>query len=65
MRKLGDITTDLEKLYEEMIDGHDMQFHEILAILDYWCRVHRPDAFEFYTEDGSSPVLTYGPRKSE
>lgn len=60
LRPLGEITNDLEQLYEELIDGHDLQFHEILGLLVFWAQVHRPDCFEIFTKDGSSPVLKYG-----
>jgi len=61
IRPMGEITGDLEKLYEEMIDEHDLQLHEILGLLVLWCQVHRPDAIEKYVADGTSPTIFYGP----
>ena len=65
LRPLGDITQDLEPLLFEMVEKHDLQTHEILAIIKGWIDVHYPDANEEYL-DGSSPVLKgikYGPKK--
>ena len=63
LRPLGQITSDLEKLYEELIDEHDLQMHEILGLFYFWCMSHRPGAIERYVEDGSSPIIKYGPRE--
>jgi len=62
MRKLGDIITDLEKLVTEMVDGHDMQWGDILAIVWNYLRVHRPEARENYVE-GGYPEYYYGPKE--
>lgn len=64
MRKLGDITLDLEEILEEMVDSHDLQKGEILALVNVWVDIHRPDAVETY-EDGSSPVFRYGPKEEK
>lgn len=61
IRPLGEITSDLETLYEEMIDDHGLQEHEILGLLHLWIMVHRPDAIERYVADESRPELFYGP----
>jgi hypothetical protein len=60
MRRLGDITQDLEDLVSEMVDDHDLQWGEILNIVHGYLVVHRPDAQEEY-EEGDSPVFYYGP----
>lgn len=60
MRPLGDIISDLENLTEEMVDDHDMQWGDILAIVHNYLRVHRPDAQEEY-EEGTNPLYYYGP----
>lgn len=36
LRPLGNITSDLEKLLEELVDEHDLQTGEILALIYYW-----------------------------
>ncbi len=59
MRKLGDITLDLEELLEEMIDEHELQKGEVLGLVQAWIDIHRPDAIEEY-EDGTRPVFIYG-----
>lgn len=61
LRPLGSITSDLEKLLEELVDEHDLQTGEILALVYAWIQIHRPGANEEYL-DGSSPVFKYGPK---
>lgn len=63
MRPYGDILLDLETLYNEMIDDHEVQFADLIGHLDYHVKVHRPDCIEIYEEDGSSPELKYGPKE--
>lgn len=65
IRPLGEITADLEKLYEEMVDDHDLQEHEVLGLLHLWFMVHRPEAIEQYVSDGSRPELFYGPTRTK
>lgn len=62
LRPLGNITDDMEELLYELMDEHGLQFHEVIGIVYAWTQVHYPSAFEVY-EDGSSPILTYGPKK--
>ena len=59
MRPLGDITLDMEVLLNEIIDDHDLQLGEILALIKVWVEIHAPGAIEEY-EDGSNPVYYYG-----
>jgi hypothetical protein len=63
MRPLGKITEDLEPLLFEMVINHKLQCHEILGIVYLWVQVHAPGAIEVY-QDGSNPVLKYGPKES-
>lgn len=58
LRPLGHITDDMEKLLEEMVDGHDLQLGEILALVNSWVTIHRANAIESYT-DGTTPVFIY------
>jgi len=51
MRRLGDITLDMEQYLEELVDDHDLQRHEILGLIDYWIRYHRPGALEEYVDE--------------
>lgn len=60
LRKLGDITSDLEPLILEMVVDHDLQYHEILGMIYTYLTVHCPEAKEVYTKDGSSPIFYYG-----
>lgn len=57
--KLGDLLLELENILDQMIDGHDLQFGDILNLVHGHLQVHRPDAQEEYT-DGGSPVFYYG-----
>ena len=62
MRRLGDITLDLEVLITEMIDDHDLQWGEILGLVFTNLQIHRPDAQEEY-DAGGSPIFYYGPTR--
>lgn len=62
MRPLGDVSLDLEKVLEEMVDQHDLQMGEILNLVRGWLEIHRPDSREQYL-DNSSPIFYYGPAK--
>lgn len=60
LRPMGDITADLELVLEEMIDGHDLQRGEVLALVYNWINVHRPACIEEYDDGTGSPVYSYG-----
>jgi len=67
LRPLGKITLDMEPLLFEMVEGHEMQVHEIFAQIRAWAEVHYPDAIEEYM-DGTNPTLkgvNYGPAKNK
>jgi hypothetical protein len=64
MRRLGDITLDLEPILEEMIYDHDLQHGEVLNIVRGWLEIHAPDSKEVYL-DGTSPIFYYGPEEEE
>lgn len=64
LRPMGKILLDMELLLEEMVDGHDLQRGDILALVDVWIQAHRPGAIEEY-EDGTHPVMKYGPVEEE
>ena len=59
IRPTGVITADMELLLEELIDDHELQKGEILALVQAWIDIHRPDAVEEY-EDNTRPVFIYG-----
>lgn len=61
MRKLGDITGDMETLLLEMTEEHELQHGEVLALISSWLTIHVPHAKEVYEEDGTSPIMYYGP----
>jgi hypothetical protein len=61
IRPLGKILLDIEPLLEEMVDGHDLQWSDVLALVHVWLEVHRPAAQEEYL-DGTTPVFKYGPK---
>lgn len=64
LRPLGDITGDLEPILEELIDTHDIQCGEVMALVYNWIVVHRPGAIEEYVA-GGNPVFYYGPYRSK
>lgn len=64
IRPMGEITSDLEHLLEEMTDEHDLQFGEILSLVYNWLVVHRPDSREIYL-DNTNPVYYYGPKEDK
>lgn len=61
LRRLGDITQDMEPLLQEMAVGHDLQVGEILNLIRGYLEIHNPDAVEQYN-DGTKPVFFYGHR---
>jgi hypothetical protein len=65
MRPMGKILLDLEKLLDEMCDEHDMQFGDIISLVHSHLVIHKPGAREVYVDDGSSPILYYGPEESK
>lgn len=60
MRKLGDIIFDLEALVGEMVQDHDLQRGDVLAIIFNYINVHQPESIEEYEEDDSNPIYFYG-----
>lgn len=61
LRRLGDITQDMEPLLLEMAIDHDLQHGEILNIIRGYLEIHMPDALEQY-KDGTRPVFYFGHR---
>lgn len=59
MRKLGDITLDLEPLIQEMVIEHDMQCGEILNLIYGYIMIHWSYCIEKY-HDGTNPMFYYG-----
>jgi hypothetical protein len=58
LRPLGEITSDMEPLIQEMVYEHSLQVHEIIGILVMYLRSHCPESIEEY-EDGMSPQIDY------
>lgn len=63
MKTMGDVMFDVEALLDDMITKHDLQRHEILALIDHHIIVHHPGAIEEY-ENGTTPIYFYGPKES-
>ena len=61
IRPLGKITDEIEPLLCEMAESHELQKHEIIALISGYIDAHLPGIIEEY-EDGSHPVLRYGPQ---
>lgn len=58
IRKLGEVTQDLEPLLMELVD-HELQHGEILHLILGWLSIHAPESRENYI-DGTVPVFYYG-----
>ena len=56
---IADILFELEAVLDKMAD-EGLQKGEILALVNVYLDIHRPDCKEVYTEDGSSPRYFYG-----
>lgn len=63
LRRMGDITSDMEILLSEMAIDHRLQMHEILALVHAYLQVHVPGCIETYDDD-TNPVYYYGPKKA-
>lgn len=59
-KPLGALLLDLEQLLDSMVDQHDLQWGDVLALVHAYLCVHRPDAREQY-ETGEHPMYYYGP----
>lgn len=55
-----DTSFEHEKVLEQMVDLHGMQVGQILNETLNWLRVHRPEAFEEYTDGSEGPIFFYG-----
>lgn len=62
LRRVGDITLDLEPLLEELAVGHDLQHGEILALIHAHLMIHHPASREEY-DAGGHPIFFYGPER--
>lgn len=62
LRPLGEITTDLEPLWFELVREHRLQNHEIIGLFLQWRQTHNLESQEVYV-DGTTPVLYYGHKK--
>jgi hypothetical protein len=63
MMKMGDIMHEIERIVGgQMIEKHDLQKGEVLALISKYIDIHYPGAIEEY-EDGSHPVEYYGPKE--
>lgn len=62
MKPMGELTGELEIILEQMVDEHDLQHGEVLALVHMWLMVHRPGARECYVE-GGHPTFYYGPEE--
>lgn len=63
MMKMGDVMHEIERIVGvQMIEKHDLQKGEVLALISKYIDIHYPGAVEEY-EDGSHPVEYYGPKE--
>jgi hypothetical protein len=63
IRPMGEIISDLEPLLMELVDIHDLQRGDIMALIFNYINVHLPQSIEIYEADGSSPEYKYGPKE--
>lgn len=61
LRPLGTVLLDLETIIAEMVEGHDLQFGDVLALVYAHLEVHHPEAREEYVDGAPPPRLFYGP----
>lgn len=59
LRPLGHITDELEVLFFELYQQHEIQMHEFIGMHIQWAKMHCPECIESF-EDGTEPVLKYG-----
>lgn len=59
LRKLGDVLLDLEPLLDEMVEGHELQMSDVLALIFRHLEMHNPGCIEEFL-DGTKPVFFYG-----
>lgn len=59
LRPLGEITADMEPLLFEMVEGHKLQYQEVVYNIISWLETHYPEAKPRYT-DGNTWVFTCG-----
>lgn len=60
VRSVGNVLLDLEKVIDELVDGHDLQWGDVLNLVHGHLQVHNPAAREEYVE-GGHPEFYYGP----
>lgn len=59
LRRLGDVTLDLEQVLDEMTTDHDLQWGEVLHLVYAWLVIHAPANREEYIS-GGHPEFFYG-----
>jgi len=64
LRRLGDITADMELLIDEMIIDHDLQRGEVISLINGFIESHYPDSIERYEEDDSRSIVFVGHRSN-
>lgn len=64
-RTIGKLLLELEELLDEAIDVHELQTGDILSLIFSHLQVHRPDAFEEYTDGTGRPEMYYGVKRGK
>ena len=59
LRKLGDVLLDLEPLLDEMVEKHELQMGDVLALIIRQLEMHNPGCVEEFM-DGTKPIFFYG-----
>lgn len=63
LRPLGDVLLDMEPLIEEMVEGHSLQWGDVLNLVRGYLEVHCPRSREEYEDGSGSPEFFYGGKK--
>lgn len=58
-KTIGKTLLELETILDEMVDVHELQMGDILALVHVHLKVHRPDCVEVYEEDETTPTFKY------
>jgi hypothetical protein len=62
LRPMGEIVGELERVVQEMVGDHDLQWGDVLSLVHGYLRVHNPGAREEYSA-GGYPEFYYGPKE--
>lgn len=59
LRPAGEVLLEMEPLLFELVQDHEIQKGELLALISAWVDIHYAGAIEEY-EDDTHPIFFYG-----